>query len=342
MRVLFKVLLNSIPLIAVASTINLQGAATRLVWPTPNTAFREGLGMEHYLQPTQSGDPQSGGFGCVRNKGTRFHEGVDLKALRHDSKGEASDPIYAAMDGKVAYVNRVPGKSSYGRYIVLMHDGQKPAFYSLYAHLRLIEPHLETGFVVKAGDTLGIMGRSATYTIPKERAHLHFEIGLQLSEAFQEWYDLKKFESPNEHGDLNGMNLIGFDPLAFFSVFREKDSADFDDYLGNLAVAFTLRINTRKTPNFIRRYPSLQKGEISDRTLVGWDVDFTGFGLPVGWKPLSNDGLLEPWKENRVILLDSKPGNGIRFSCRNTISADGSMGSHLSQVLELLFKFQPR
>ncbi len=343
-RLFFRILLNSIfPIAALVANCTL-GASTsaKLVWPTPNNAFLEGRGIERFLQATQSGDADSGGFGCVRNKGFRFHEGVDLKALRRASRGEAIDPVFAAMDGEVAYVNRRPGKSSYGQYIVLMHSGKIPALYSLYAHLRIIEPHLHSGRVVVAGETLGIMGRSANYAIPKERAHLHFEIGLQLSESFPRWYELKNFEDANEHGNLNGMNLVGFDPLAFFSFFREKGSDNFSDYIQNLDTTFTLRVNTKKRPDFIRRYASLQEGEIPGESFAGWDIDFTGFGLPIRWKPLSTEDLLEPWKENRVILLDSKPGSKNRFPCRSTISTDGIMGTHLRQILELLFEFRPR
>jgi len=341
-RLLFQAFLHFILLTAAPFSTILTGTPVRLVWPTPNTAFREGLGIEHYLQPTETGDPKSGGFGCVRNNGARFHEGVDLKAMRRDSRGEAVDPIVAIMDGQVAHVNRNPGKSSYGRYLVLVHSGQKPTLYSLYAHLRNIEPQIEKSFFVKAGETLGIMGRSATYAIPKARAHLHFEIGLQLSESFQKWYELKKFDDPNEHGNFNGMNLIGLDPLAFFSHYEEKGGMQADDYIKNLPTAFTLRVNTKKTPDFIVRYASLLNGVLTQKSLAGWDIDFTGFGLPIRWKPLAKDDLVEHWRENRVILLDSRSEKNDRFSCRSTISANGSMGANLKQILELLFDFRPQ
>ncbi len=324
------------------SSTTLVAAAPTLVWPTPNTAFQKGRPIAEYLQPTQSGKPESGAYGCVRNNGARFHEGVDLKAVRRDSKGEPIDSVFAVMDGRVAHINQRPGKSSYGRYIVIEHLGQSPALYSLYAHLRRIQPNLAPDSSVKAGDTLGIMGHSATYNIPKARAHLHLEIGLRLSDTFQKWYDQKDFDDPNEHGNWNGMNLAGIDPLAFYSTFQGGTMSDVDAYLRKQPIAFTLRVHTKKTPDFIHRYPGLIESDHLEASLAGWDIDFTAFGLPVKWKPLLARDLLDPWKENRVILLQSQQDLLNAISCRDTISSDGSMGANLRQTLELLFEFRPR
>ena len=97
------------------------------MWPTPNTAFREGNPPHTFIQPTEKGTVESGLFGCVRNDGTRFHEGIDLNAVSRTGKGEAADPIFAVMDGRVVYINRSAGKSSYGRYLVIEHVASEPA-----------------------------------------------------------------------------------------------------------------------------------------------------------------------------------------------------------------------
>ena len=77
-------------------------------------------------------------------------------------------------------------------------------------------------FVTKAGGkVLGVMGHSSTNetAIPKERAHLHFEVGLLLSEKFQAWYDAEEDNrgTPNQHGIFNGQNLMGFDPTLLLA-----------------------------------------------------------------------------------------------------------------------------
>ena len=87
----------------------------QLSWPTPNPAFARGMGYSAFLQKTGP-DKQfsSGAFGCVRNNGYKFHEGLDLYPVSRDKSGRAEDSIYAAMDGIVAYVNSVSGYSAYG------------------------------------------------------------------------------------------------------------------------------------------------------------------------------------------------------------------------------------
>jgi peptidoglycan LD-endopeptidase LytH len=68
-------------------------------WPTPNSAWERGRSYESWVQPTVSGEARSGLWGSVRSSGTQFHEGLDIKPVDRDSRGEAVDLVTAAMDG---------------------------------------------------------------------------------------------------------------------------------------------------------------------------------------------------------------------------------------------------
>ena len=82
--------------------------------------------------------------------------------------------------------------------------------------LARIEAGVRPGTPVRRGEVIATMGRSAGgYAIPKDRAHLHFEIGFVATQNFPAWYAWRKFGSPNEHGMFNGMNLMGIDPHDF-------------------------------------------------------------------------------------------------------------------------------
>ena len=105
-----------------------------LVWPTPHTAWAEGKSPLEWLQHAGSGAPESGGFGGVRSAGGQFHEGIDIKPVTRDRRGEPLDAVFAAMQGVVRYVSTAAGESSYGRYVVLEHPEMTPAVYTLYAH----------------------------------------------------------------------------------------------------------------------------------------------------------------------------------------------------------------
>lgn len=259
-----------------------------IAWPTPSTAWVQGKGIEAFVQPTVSGEPESGLFGCVRGNGLQFHEGLDIKPVRRDKAGEAADPVTAAMDGIVRHINTKPGESSYGRYVVLEHPDLQPAVYSLYAHLARVDPALRPGMRVAQGRTLGLMGRSAGgYAIPRERAHLHFEIGLRVTDSFQSWYDWRKFGSPNHHGVWNGMNLLGLDPLDFLREWRARRVDNFQQYLDRMRPAVRVRVVTSRVPDFVTRYPSLLEKPLPLGPVGGWDVAFNTTGLPYSWTPLA-------------------------------------------------------
>lgn len=259
----------------------------KIVWPTPSQAWEQGRPAAEFLQHAGSGDPASGGFGGVRTSGTQFHEGIDIKPVARNRQGEATDAVFAAMDGVVRHVSRVAGKSSYGRYVVLEHPEVSPAVYTLYAHLARIEAEVRPGARVACGQTIGIMGHSSGgYMIPKDRAHLHFEIGVAMTRDFQTWYNARKFGSPNDHGMWNGMNLMGIDPLDFLNQWRARKVNTFDEYFARMEPAVRLRIATRRVPDFVQRYPSLVT-KPQPMIVGGWEIKFNWSGIPFSWTPLS-------------------------------------------------------
>ncbi len=137
----------------------------------------------------------------MRSGGAQFHEGIDIKCISRDRRGEPTDSVFAAMAGIVRHISTSAGDSSYGRYIVLEHPEQTPAIYTLYAHLAHIAPGLKVGDQVTRGQVIGTMGHSSGgYIIPRDRAHLHFEMGVMVTRDFASWYATKKSGSANDHG----------------------------------------------------------------------------------------------------------------------------------------------
>jgi murein DD-endopeptidase MepM/ murein hydrolase activator NlpD len=274
--------------LALVAAISARGAGERveIVWPTPNPAWAEGRPARDYLQHAGSGDPGSGGFGGVRSGGAQFHEGVDLKATHRDRRGEPTDAIYAAMDGVVRHISTSAGDSSYGRYIVLEHPDLSPAVYTLYAHLARIAPGLTTGDTVTRGQTIATMGHTAGgYVIPRDRAHLHFEIGVMVTRDFQRWYDTRKFGSRNDHGLWNGLNLMGIDPLDFLDQWREHRVDNFAEYFSRLEAALRVRVATTRVPDFVSRYPGLLTKPLPP-VIAGWEIRCNWTGVPFAWTPL--------------------------------------------------------
>ncbi len=315
--------------------------AAEVFWPTPNAAYFEGADILELVQPTASGNLESGLFGCVRNGGARFHEGLDLKPVMRTRDGEAADPIFSVMAGKVAHVSSIAGNSSYGRYIVVETAADVPV-YMLYAHLAAIEPGIRPGVKVEAGQRLGTMGRSAAgYSIPRSRAHLHYELGVVKTNRFEDWYRKQKYGSPNKHGDYNGLNLIGANPLEYFEAVRAGRFTNFAEYFDSLPTAFTLRVSTRTMPDFILRYPRLLTRPIPKEGVTGWDIDYTWYGLPKRWTPLTAEDT-RTRREGDVTLV-SWDEDAFEGQCRGTLifgnGEEPTLGNSLKSDLRLMFDF---
>ena len=322
----------------------IQGYASQLPhWPTPNPAFAEGRPLSAFIQPTASGLIQSGLFGCVRNGGARFHEGIDLFPIRHDPRGEALDAIYSILPGRVVHVSATAEHSSYGRYVVVAHQQASLQFYSLYAHLASIHSAIRPGVSVSAGSVLGVMGRSAAgYRIPQSRAHLHFELVLKLSDQFQAWYNRQKFGSQNRHGIWNGMNLIGVDPLRFFQQCQRGHAHDFSSYLQQKKVVARIRVHSRQIPNFVRDHPVLLTASYQGRRLLAWDIGFSQYGVPIEWTPRFEAASLSG-HEGDVSVIAYSSSTVDNQACRRVVEVKDNrvrISSDTLRTLQLLFGFR--
>ena len=313
-----------------------------IAWPTPNPAFMQGRDISAFVQPTVSGRVSSGLYGCVRNDGYRFHEGLDLFPIYRTPKGEADEPIYAIMKGIVVYRNDVGSRSSYGRYVVLEHPDADLPVYTLYAHLASVDDAIPVGTVVEAGTVIGQHGRSASYAIPKERAHLHFEIGLRVSDDFNDWYRENDYENPNYFELWNGMNLSGMDPLRFYMAIRNKSFTTFKEHIQSQPRAVTIRYFTAKTPDFAERYGSLLKrSPQEDGSVIAWDVEFSQYGMPIAMNPIFS-GEIQNKKAGSIELLDIDRSLVEKTKCWKTLVKKGNgyqVGRSLERYLKLMFAY---
>lgn len=203
--------------------------ATPFTLPTPNEAIDrpDGGGADYYVGTVGRPWP-SGTFGCVRSEGHRIHEGIDIRCVNRDERGEPIDPIFATAKGEVVYINRKAGLSNYGKYLVIRHQIDRIDLFSLYAHLSKAREDLEVGDPVDAGQVIGVMGRTTNTRqgISRERAHLHFELNLLLNDAFESWFENRYPTEENDHGKYHGWNLVGIDPTDLLRA-RHDDNEGF-------------------------------------------------------------------------------------------------------------------
>ena len=254
------------------------------IWPTENDCFFSNAPLEKFIQPTASGNVVSGTFGFVRNNGTRFHEGIDVKSVKRNRRNHPEDNVLAVLDGTVAYINKSSGKSSYGIYVILEHSIENLHYYTLYAHLSCVDNNLKIGKKIAQKTIIGKIGNTSCSKIPLNRAHLHFEIGVKLGtdKSFANWYNNQKFKQNNFHGEWNGLNLIGLDPIDFF-----RSKQNFLNYLKSQEIAISLKIKSPKILTFIEKNKSLISVQPDPiKKLTGWQVNFNQLGMPISFFPL--------------------------------------------------------
>jgi murein DD-endopeptidase MepM/ murein hydrolase activator NlpD len=273
--------------------------------PTDNQLLFSKTDSNEFFQPTFSGRLISAMFGCVRDpngggKFTRFHEGIDIRPLEHDGDGEPKDAVHAAGAGKVVYVCSDSDDSNYGKYIVIQHDFFGPPFYTLYAHLASIEDGVEAGESVQEGQKIGILGRTSNeFDIHQEFAHLHFEVNLMANDQYIDWSKDRGDGTP-KHGEYNGSNLIGIDPVRFYQFLQINPDLGIGDFVSREKVAFRVVVPFKKKFSWIRHYSFSLSKPISDNT-VGLEVSMTYYGLPIQIEPKSTTEL-----DPRIALALSK------------------------------------
>jgi hypothetical protein len=302
----------------------LQGLS--LSWPTETSPIGKNASriIDDCIQPTESGKLESGKFGLVRENGTRFHEGIDIKSFTKAKNGSPADTVCAFMDGSVVYVNANPSASSYGRYIVMEHE----YFLTLYAHLASVD--VAVGQMVKAGKKIGILGTSSNCaSIPNARAHVHFEIDFQIGDDknFATWY-AKNFRDKNAHGGYNGFNLIGIDPIP--SIEKLVKGVKLTDILRDEKEAATIQIAGDYIPGFVKKYAQFFVRDVNlSRPIKGWKVKISWFGLPIAWEPIYDEFTEMP----RVKLLSYRKSLLERALLRDILKKDNLFGGKTEIII---------
>jgi len=265
-----------------ACLLPLTAHALDLALPTDNQALLRGDNTAFY-QPTVEGTVQSGMFGCVRSGGRRLHEGIDIRCLRRDKRGESLDEVRAIADGTVAFLNSKPGLSNYGRYIVLAHRWDGVEVFTLYAHLADITSGIQPGRAVAKNQPVGILGRSTNTRegIPPERAHLHLEVGFLMNTYFHIWNAKREPKAP-PFGNFNGRNLTGLDPAAL--LLKASDPKfNFANHVASQPIAFTVLVPAKPFP-WLQLHPE-QIQPAPAGPVVAYEIGATAGGTPIAIWP---------------------------------------------------------
>lgn len=274
------------------SVLNIQ-AAEDLVFrlPTDNDALyrndNEGYFVycDRWFEGQHSQPWQAGSFGFTRNAMriangtiicTKLHEGIDVKPIRRDAKGEPLDEVRPIAPGVVAYVSHAKGASNYGRYVVVAHELPEGTVYTLYAHLASIS--CEVGQQVTNADKIGVLGYTGV-GLDRVRAHCHLEICLMIHAEYH-----KFSPSSNKHGLFNGQNLVGFNAADVLLACKDGAPFSLTAYFQTLTEHYRVRVPRGEYLDLLKRHPFLYRGTWGD-TSASLDIAFTAEGVPIAIYP---------------------------------------------------------
>lgn len=308
-----------------------------LTFPTPQTRLDETSNPEVYM-PTESGKIESAWFGTTRTRKfgkfflPAFHEGVDIAPTQRDAKGGAQDAVFAVADGRIGYISRSAGNSSYGIYVVVLHSDPLGEYYTLYSHLAAAGADLKIGDTVARGAPIGRMGNTSTLGIPVRRSHLHFEFGTLLNERFGDWFRSKKLKP--FHGNMHGYNFAGFNPFDLFPGMTNGEHFVLQNYITNVPVAFRIIVPVTQKPDYYCRYPALWIGEAPSGAMV---MDVSESGAPLQARAATDEEQASLQK-NKPRVLEAFPDVLGRNGARLVVEEGGHWipGRNATQWLEIL------
>jgi murein DD-endopeptidase MepM/ murein hydrolase activator NlpD len=311
-------------------------------FPTANHALFEPGNELKFFAPTAPDKPwTSGSFGCVRSKGRQLHEGLDIRCLQRDKRGEPIDPVMATADGTVVYFSLRPSLSNYGNYLVVRHLVEGMEIYSLYAHLSAIRPGLNIGEAVKAGEVIATMGHTSNTAeaIAKWRAHVHFELNVLVNDNFAAWFKKASPRERNDHGEWNGQNLNGIDPRQIL-LEEHAQGANFSllNFIRNDQTELC-RVLVRATSfPYLKRYPMLiLKNPVAEKEgVAGYEIALNFNGVAFALMPRAES---EIKSRAKFQLLSVNEPEETANPCRHLVvrrNGHWTLGNEGLRELELL------
>src|SRR6266702_7113690 len=305
MNVKIHFIAATLALLLIRSTLmaQRQHQTLDLALPTDNDALFSGGGpafyqyIERNYRGVKSATWEGGQYGFVREplqtaRGivyTRFHEGVDIRSLHRDPRGEPLDEVRAIADGKVVHTNLVPGYSNYGKYVVIEHQWGGSSYYSLYGHLSSIA--VQPGDVAKRGQRIAVMGYTGT-GLNQERAHLHLELDLMFSRQFEAWHNAFFRNDPNHNGIYNGLNLAGLDIARLYLALHKNPSLTIPEFLGREETFYKVTVPKARHFELPKLYSwMLATGSRNEKS--SWEISFAQSGVPLRIES-SDKGVTQP------------------------------------------------
>ena len=120
--------------------------------------------------------------------------------------------------------------------------------------------------------------------IDKTRAHLHLELNLLLQSKFGKWHD-GIFDTPNYHGQYNGLNLIGIDMEGLYLAHAKNPKISVPQFIAGIEPYYKVTVPRKGNIEVMENYPWLAREMASAEGKPSWEISFSSTGVPLSVSP---------------------------------------------------------
>jgi hypothetical protein len=134
--------------------------------------------------------------------------------------------------------------------------------------------------------------------------------------------------------------MVRIDPLDFFRAWLDGRVKNFGDYFAGMEEAVRVRVATRRTTDFVERYPELVvKKPEGLLGAAGWEVSLNWSGVPFAWRALDAEAV-RGWGANECRIVSVNEELVRRERSKTLVvrrRGQWVAGSDLDSVIERVF-----
>jgi hypothetical protein len=164
---------------------------------------------------------------------------------------------------------------------------------------------------------------------------VHFELDLLATEHFSNWWKQRFRNERNDHGEWNGLNLLGVDPRQVLLQQKEQGIRfSLLQFVQNQTELCRVLVHQRDFP-WVKRYAPLirQRNATDKQDIAGYEIALNFNGLPFELIPRGRSDFSG---KSKFKLLSVNEQEALKNPCRGLLMKRAGRWQLTARALDLL------